>query len=140
MLTPQTHLIYVFGSSHYFQPNIPRSNCDGRLNICVLEMSLSECQTNKQSYVGALVFLRHIYSRSVRIPLFIAYISYFVSVSICESMEPTTFVPDIFSDFPCNKIVRHSERIDLSAAVKIQISRKSELKSEKNFRTNIRIV
>ena len=92
----------VFIQSRYFHPNFPSNSMDARTYVSQKDLLVAYgCRVrfllvHWSSYV-------HLISRTVRVPLFIAYKSYFVSVSMCESVESTTFVGNIFSDFPCNK-------------------------------------
>ena len=59
---------FVFRPSRYFHPDFPRSNYNGRLIIHVPKRS-HFCRV--KSSFGSLIFLRHLYSRTVRVQLLV---------------------------------------------------------------------
>ena len=80
-----------------FPSQYSKSNCHGRLNIRVSERShFCGIRMPNQSFICSLVLIRHLHSRTVRVPLFIVYNSCFVSVYMCKSAESTTFVREYF--------------------------------------------
>ena len=71
------------------------------------ELRVSNFFCRRHLYMFPCLAVAEISSRddcSVLSSLFFKYYNrYFVSVSMCKSVESTTFVRNIFSDFPCNK-------------------------------------